>query len=113
VNHGEKEYVRYEGERMIGTNTVEGFYSIFKRRMKGIYQHCAEHHLHRYLSEYDFRLTPRQARLRRQGPHRRCDQGRGRQAAYLPATSSNLISRDRHSASLNGESGASAIRPTR
>ena len=41
------------------TNTVEGFYSIFKRGMKGIYQHCAEHHLHRYLAEYDFRYSYR------------------------------------------------------
>lgn len=43
VNHGAKEYARGE----ISTNTVEGYYSIFKRGMKGIYQHCAEKHLHR------------------------------------------------------------------
>jgi hypothetical protein len=36
------------GEKVISTNTVEGFYSIFKRGMKGIYQHCSEKHLHRY-----------------------------------------------------------------
>jgi transposase-like protein len=59
VNHGEKEYVRYEDGRLIGTNTVEGFYSIFKRGMKGIYQHCAEKHLNRYLSEFDFRYSNR------------------------------------------------------
>jgi ISXO2-like transposase domain len=41
------------------TNTVEGFFSIFKRGMKGIYQHCSEKHLHRYLAEYDFRYTNR------------------------------------------------------
>lgn len=41
------------------TNTVEGFFSIFKRGMKSIYQHCGEKHLHRYLSEYDFRYNNR------------------------------------------------------
>ena len=43
----------------ITTNTVEGYYSIFKRGMKGVYQHCAEKHLHRYLSEFDFRYSNR------------------------------------------------------
>ncbi|MBE7157424.1 MAG: IS1595 family transposase [Rhodospirillales bacterium] len=50
-----KEYVRGE----VHTNTVEGFYSIFKRGMKGIYQHCAEKHLHRYVAEFDFRYNNR------------------------------------------------------
>jgi transposase-like protein len=59
VNHGQEEYVRYEGEHVISTNTVEGYYSIFKRGMKGIYQHCSEKHLHRYLSEFDFRYSNR------------------------------------------------------
>ena len=59
VNHGVKEYVRHEGEHVITTNTVEGYYSIFKRGMKGVYQHCSEKHLHRYLSEYDFRYSNR------------------------------------------------------
>ena len=64
VNHGEKEYVRWEeGDNVpVHTNTVEGYYSIFKRGMKGVYQHCAEHHLHRYLAEFDFRYTNRVAR---------------------------------------------------
>ena len=57
VNHSKKEYVRGE----ITTNTVEGYYSIFKRGMKGVYQHCAEKHLHRYLSEFDFRYSNRVA----------------------------------------------------
>jgi transposase-like protein len=43
----------------IHTNTVEGYYSIFKRGMKGVYQHCSEKHLHRYLSEFDFRYSNR------------------------------------------------------
>jgi transposase-like protein len=59
VNHSKDEYARYERERMISTNTVEGFYSIFKRGMKGVYQHCGEKHLHRYLAEFDFRYSNR------------------------------------------------------
>jgi transposase-like protein len=55
VHHERDEYVRGE----IHTNTVEGYYSIFKRGMKGIYQHCAEKHLHRYLAEFDFRYSNR------------------------------------------------------
>jgi transposase-like protein len=67
VNHSIDEYVRYTnavmfptGERYtIHTNTVEGYFSIFKRGMKGIYQHCSEKHLHRYLAEFDFRYSNR------------------------------------------------------
>jgi hypothetical protein len=57
VNHSRDEYVR----GTVHTNTVEGFYSIFKRGMKGVYQHCAETHVHRYLSEFDFRYSNRVA----------------------------------------------------
>ena len=57
VAHADKEYVRGG----IHTNTVEGYYSIFKRGMKGVYQHCAEKHLHRYLAEFDFRYSNRVA----------------------------------------------------
>ncbi|MGB6446662.1 MAG: transposase [Xanthobacteraceae bacterium] len=49
------EYVRGD----VHTNTVEGFYSIFKRGMKGTYQHRKEKHLHRYLAEFDFRYSNR------------------------------------------------------
>jgi transposase-like protein len=59
VTHSKDEYVRKGTERLIHTNTVEGFYSIFKRGMKGVYQHCKEKHLHRYLSEFDFRYSNR------------------------------------------------------
>ena len=45
--------------RKVHTNTVEGYYSIFKRSMKGVYQHCSEKHLHRYLAEFDFRYSNR------------------------------------------------------
>jgi hypothetical protein len=53
VNHGAGEYGRGD----VHTNTLEGFYSIFKRGMKGIYQHCSEKHLHRYVAEFDFRYN--------------------------------------------------------
>ena len=43
----------------VNTNTVEGYYSIFKRGMIGVYQHCSEKHLHRYLAEFDFRYSYR------------------------------------------------------
>jgi transposase-like protein len=56
VEHSAGEYWK-PGD--IHTNTVEGYYSIFKRGMKGVYQHCAEKHLHRYLSEFDFRYSNR------------------------------------------------------
>jgi transposase-like protein len=55
VKHSAGEYVRGD----VHTNTIEGVFSIFKRGMKGIYQHCAEKHLHRYLAEYDFRYNHR------------------------------------------------------
>ena len=61
VNHNEDEYVRYGKFGRITTNTVEGYFSIFKRGMKGIYQHCDEKHLHRYLAEFDFRYSNRKA----------------------------------------------------
>ncbi|WP_256806995.1 IS1595 family transposase [Bradyrhizobium sp. Bra64] len=61
VTHSKDEYVRREGDKVISTNTVEGYYSIFKRGMKGVYQHCSEKHLHRYLAEFDFRYSNRVA----------------------------------------------------
>jgi len=39
--------------------TIEGYFSIFKRGMKGVYQHCGRKHLHRYLAEFDFRYNNR------------------------------------------------------
>ncbi|MGE0523734.1 MAG: IS1595 family transposase [Variibacter sp.] len=55
INHSAKEYARGD----VTTNSVEGYFSIFKRGMKGVYQHCGEKHLHRYLAEYDFRYNHR------------------------------------------------------
>jgi hypothetical protein len=60
VTHTKDEYVRREGDRVITTNTVEGFFSILKRGMYGVYQHVSEAHLHRYLSEFDFRYSHRE-----------------------------------------------------
>jgi transposase-like protein len=57
VKHSRKEYVRGD----VHTNSAEGFFSIFKRGMRGVYQHCDEKHLHRYLAEYDFRYNHRSA----------------------------------------------------
>jgi hypothetical protein len=57
VNHAAKEYARGD----VTTNTVEGYFSILKRGLGGVYQHCAEKHLHRYLAEYDFRYNHRTA----------------------------------------------------
>ncbi len=57
VNHSAKEYARGD----VTTNTVEGYFGIFKRGMKGVYQHCGEQHLQRYLVEFDFRYSNRAA----------------------------------------------------
>jgi transposase-like protein len=55
VNHGRDEYVRGD----VYTNTVEGYFSILKRGVYGVYQHVSEAHLRRYLSEFDFRYSNR------------------------------------------------------
>ena len=60
VNHSKDEYVRREGERIVTTNGVEGFFSILKRGVYGVYQHVSEAHLHRYLAEFDFRYSHRE-----------------------------------------------------
>jgi len=61
VNHKNEEYARYEGELTISTNALEGYFSIFKRGMKGVYQHASKKHMHRYLAEFDFRYSNRSA----------------------------------------------------
>lgn len=58
TSHGKGQYVDL-ADRTIHSNTVEGYFSIFKRGMKGIYQHCGEQHLHRYLAEFEFRYNNR------------------------------------------------------
>ncbi|MCP5365841.1 MAG: IS1595 family transposase [Hyphomicrobiales bacterium] len=57
TRHGAGEYVRGD----VHTNTIEGYFSIFKRGMKGVYQHCAKKHLHRYAAEFEFRYNFRKA----------------------------------------------------
>lgn len=58
VNHSQEEYVS-KFHPQWHTNTIEGFYSIFKRGMRGVYQHCSSQHLHRYMAEFDFRYSNR------------------------------------------------------
>ena len=58
--HSAGQYVDFN-DATIHSNTVEGYFSIFKRGMKGIYQHCSEAHLHRYLAEFEFRYNNRVA----------------------------------------------------
>ncbi len=59
TSHGRGGYVNLE-DRTIHSNTVEGYFSIFKRGMKGVYQHCGEDHLNRYLAEFEFRYNNRE-----------------------------------------------------
>lgn len=56
VNHSADEYVR---AYFWHTNTVEGYFSILKRGIMGVYHHVSEAHLHRYLAEFDFRYNTR------------------------------------------------------
>ncbi len=60
VRHMQGEYVS-AADRTLHTNTIEGFFSIFKRGMKGVYQHCGHNHLNRYMAEFDFRYSNRKA----------------------------------------------------
>src|SRR5579863_118966 len=53
VDHSKFEWARGD----VHTNTLEGYFSIFKRGLTGVYQHCGSQHLHRYLSEFDFRFN--------------------------------------------------------
>lgn len=59
VTHGKGEYVSKQ-DRTIHTNVVEGYFSILKRGVFGTFHHVSEAHLHRYLSEFDFRYNTRE-----------------------------------------------------
>ena len=59
VNHTADEYVRYEEGFCVTTNTIEGYFAILKRGINGVYHHVGRNHLHRYLSEFDFRYNNR------------------------------------------------------
>lgn len=50
---------RKEGDVLISTNTIEGYFSILKRGINGVYHHVGKQHLHRYLNEFDFRYNSR------------------------------------------------------
>jgi hypothetical protein len=91
VVHSGGEYVRYEGDRVIHTNTIDGVWSIFKRGMKGVYQHCGEAHLHRYLAEFDFRYNRRIA-LGMNDTMRVEDIARGAEGKRLTYRSPNIAS---------------------
>ena len=85
VKHSAQEYARGD----VHTNTVEGYFSIFKRGMRGNYQHCAEKNLHRYLAEFDFRYNTRTDD--RWGTCSPCGSSGVRQAADVSATSLSRI----------------------
>lgn len=59
IQHKAKKYVRMQDDRKVTTNTVEGYFSILKRGVHGVYHHVGRQHLHRYLSEFDFRYNAR------------------------------------------------------
>ena len=99
VTHSKDEYVRYEEKRVITTNTVEGFFSILKRGVYGVYQHVSEAHLHRYLVEFDFRYSNRE----KLGVNDTCPCGT--RASRRAWSSSDLRNN-----SLNGTPGTSDIR---
>jgi transposase-like protein len=61
VEHSMGEYVRWDENGAIHNNSAESYFSVFKRGMKGVYQHCSEKHLHRYLAEFDYRHNTRVA----------------------------------------------------
>lgn len=60
VNHTMGEYVSRANPN-IHTNTIEGYFSVFKRGMRGVYQKASKKHLHRYMAEFDFRYSNRSA----------------------------------------------------
>lgn len=59
IRHKWKVYARKEGDVLISTNTIEGYFSILNRGINGVYHHVGKQHLHRYLSEFDFRYNSR------------------------------------------------------
>jgi transposase-like protein len=59
IRHKDKQYSTFQDGKLVTTNTVEGFFSILKRGINGVYHHVGRGHLHRYLSEFDFRYNSR------------------------------------------------------
>lgn len=68
INHSIDEYVRGDAH----TNTIEGYFSIMKRGIHGVYHHVSQQHLKRYLAEYDFRYNEREASATRPGWQNQC-----------------------------------------
>jgi hypothetical protein len=60
VNHRKEEYSKVVDGVKVTTNTVEGYFSILKRGINGVYHHVGKQHLHRYLNEFDFRYNARE-----------------------------------------------------
>jgi transposase-like protein len=100
VDHSREEYAYRDRVRnlVVSVNTVEGFYSVFKRGMKGVYQHCSEKHLHRYVAEFDFRHSNRIALGvdDTERTERAIKGGHGKRLTYKP-TSSAQSARASHS----------------
>jgi len=96
VDHSRGEYAYTDRKTgvSIGVNTVEGYFSIFKRGMYGIYQHCGEQHLHRYLAEFDFRYSNRIALGADDDERtiRAIRGGHGRRLTYKPTSSAQSLS---------------------
>jgi len=57
IRHSIKEYVKGN----IHTNTIEGYFSLLKRGINGVFHHVSSKHLHRYLTEFDFRYNMRKS----------------------------------------------------
>lgn len=58
VKHSKKEYVKGD----IHTNTIEGYFSLLKCGITGVFHHVSDRHLHRYLNEFDFRYNLRKVK---------------------------------------------------
>ncbi len=82
VNHSAGEYARGKGADLVTTNTVEGMFGVFKRGMVGVYQHCGEQHLQRYLDEFQFRWNNR-SKLGVEDTERACIAIRGAEGKRL------------------------------
>lgn len=82
INHSAGEYVRRDG---VTTNNVENYFSIFKRGMRGVYQHCKEKHLQRYIDEFDFRYSNREL-TDAERANLALRQAEGRRLTYLQPT---------------------------
>ncbi len=81
VNHSEREYVRYEGDRVITSNHAENYFSQLKRSIDGTHHHVSREHLQRYLDEFDFRYSTRKLKDSER-LQRMVDQADGRRLTY-------------------------------